>query len=55
MIKKPIKLARLVTIKRARKALRKSLFKQELEKCGFLVEKAKDIRKNHPDLFGGRE
>lgn len=54
MIKRRIKLARLVTIKRARKALRKSLFKQELEKCGFLVEKAKDIRKNHPDLFGGR-
>ena len=50
MIKKrPIKLASLETLKR--KKLRKALFKQELEKCGFLVESAKDIRKNHPDLF----
>lgn len=49
--KRPIKLARLKIVKRTRK----DLFRRELEKHGFLIEKVKDIRKNHPDLFKRRK
>ena len=51
MIKRPIKLARLKTIRKARKGL----FRKELEKHGFITETTEEIRKNHPALFGGRE